>query len=86
MVINLSTLRELMEKRVFAVFDHKHIDLDVPHFATHPSTAENIAVYVWNILEKEIQVQGSDDDHVSLYEVQVDETDENRAIYRGETE
>jgi 6-pyruvoyltetrahydropterin/6-carboxytetrahydropterin synthase len=49
MVIDLKemdqTVRALLQK-----LDHRHLDREIVAFAEHPSTAENIIVYVWNEL------------------------------------
>eukprot|EP00036_Acanthoecidae_sp_10tr_P023884 CAMPEP_0206329416 /NCGR_PEP_ID=MMETSP0106_2-20121207/23186_1 /ASSEMBLY_ACC=CAM_ASM_000206 /TAXON_ID=81532 /ORGANISM="Acanthoeca-like sp., Strain 10tr" /LENGTH=125 /DNA_ID=CAMNT_0053762131 /DNA_START=168 /DNA_END=542 /DNA_ORIENTATION=+ len=73
MVLNLVDLKKAMHETVVDVFDHKHIDLDVPHFKDVPSTAENICVFAWNELKLSIAAPAE------LYEVRVDETDKNTA-------
>jgi len=52
MVMNLTDLREYMEEAVMSALDHKNLDLDVPHFADIVSTTENIAVCIWENLQK----------------------------------
>lgn len=58
--------------------DHKFLDKDVDYFKTHPSTAENIAIYIWDEMKKELK------DEKILYEVRIEETGNNVAFYRGE--
>ncbi|KAH3884334.1 6-pyruvoyl tetrahydrobiopterin synthase-like isoform X2 [Dreissena polymorpha] len=79
MVMNLVDLKNHMEGAVLSVLDHKNIDKDVPYFKDTVSTAENIAIFIWDRLE-ELIPDGL------LYEVKLHETDKNVAIYRGEKE
>jgi len=76
MVMNLTDLKKRMES-VLQTLDHKNLDMDVPFFADTCSTAENVAVYIWNNLTKFLP-------EVLLYEVKVNETGKNSARYRGE--
>ena len=76
MVMNLTDLKKHMGC-VLQPLDHKNLDLDVPFFADTCSTAENVAVYIWNNLTK-LLPEGF------LYEVKVNETGKNSAHYRGE--
>ncbi|XP_002735873.2 6-pyruvoyl tetrahydrobiopterin synthase-like [Saccoglossus kowalevskii] len=77
MVMNISDLKKYIKKHVLDEMDHKHLDLDVAHFKNTPSTAENIAIFIWDQL-KNCLPEGL------LYEVKVHETDKNVAFYRGE--
>ena len=77
MVLNLTTLKGYMDKYIMTVLDHKNLDKDVDYFKDRVSTAENIAVFIWDQLEKDI----SED---LLYEVKLYETDKNVVYYRGE--
>lgn len=76
MVMNLTDLKKHMNS-VLDPLDHKNLDLDIAYFADVCSTAENIAVYIWNGLLK-LLPEGL------LYEVKVNETGKNSARYRGE--
>lgn len=76
MVMNLTDLKKHISS-VLDHLDHKNLDVDVPYFTDICSTAENIAVYIWNSLSK-LLPQGT------LYEVKINETDKNSARYRGE--
>lgn len=76
MVMNLTDLKKHMNS-VLDPLDHKNLDLDVAYFTDVCSTAENIAVYIWNSLW-ELLPEGL------LYEVKVNETGKNSARYRGE--
>nr|XP_019570889.1 PREDICTED: 6-pyruvoyl tetrahydrobiopterin synthase isoform X2 [Rhinolophus sinicus] len=76
MVINLTDLKGYMEEAIMKPLDHKNLDLDVPYFADIVSTTENVAVYIWENLQKFIPV--------GLYKVKVYETDNNIVVYKGE--
>lgn len=54
---------------------HLPTDTTIPH-----STAENISVFAWNSLKSILP------EPQMLYEVKIEETDKNVAIYRGEEE
>nr|XP_039264713.1 6-pyruvoyl tetrahydrobiopterin synthase-like [Styela clava] len=77
MVMNLTKLKKIMEDVIMKPMDHKFIDKDIEYFQTVPSTAENIAIYIWDEMKKRIK-EGL------LYEVRIRETDNNVAYYKGE--
>ncbi|KAF6334052.1 6-pyruvoyltetrahydropterin synthase [Rhinolophus ferrumequinum] len=77
MIINLTDLKGYMEEAIMKPLDHKNLDLDVPYFADIVSTTENVAVYIWENLQKFIPVG-------LLYKVKVYETDNNIVVYKGE--
>ncbi|MDZ7316432.1 MAG: 6-carboxytetrahydropterin synthase [candidate division KSB1 bacterium] len=77
MVIDLKELKEILERRVAAPMDHKHLNEEVDFLAGVVPTAENIAVAIWHQIEGELP-KGK------LYEVKVYETERNIAVYRGE--
>ncbi len=49
-VVDLKTLKELIEERVLRRLDHKNLNLDVPEFARTIPTAENIVQWCWRQL------------------------------------
>jgi len=49
-VIDINVLKKLIEEKLLAHLDHKNLNLDVPHFHDVIPTAENIAVYCWQVL------------------------------------
>uniref|UniRef100_A0ABK0KZU1 6-pyruvoyl tetrahydrobiopterin synthase n=2 Tax=Rattus norvegicus TaxID=10116 RepID=A0ABK0KZU1_RAT len=77
MVMNLTDLKEYMEEAIMKPLDHKNLDLDVPYFADVVSTTENVAVYIWENLQRLLPVG-------ALYKVKVYETDNNIVVYKGE--
>ncbi|XP_047608942.1 6-pyruvoyl tetrahydrobiopterin synthase isoform X2 [Phacochoerus africanus] len=77
MVMNLTDLKKYMEEAIMKPLDHKNLDLDVPYFADVVSTTENVAVYIWENLQKYLPAG-------VLYKVKVYETDNNIVVYKGE--
>lgn len=79
MVVDLSQLKALMWSQALDRLDHRHLDKEVSFFHTRPSTAENIAVYVWQALVAQVEAMGA-----RLVSVRIKETEHNSAEYRGE--
>ncbi|XP_066583746.1 6-pyruvoyl tetrahydrobiopterin synthase [Prorops nasuta] len=77
MVMNISDLKLYMSK-VLDQLDHKNLDKDVPYFMNIISTTENLAVYIYDELKKQMNKPWL------LYEVKIKETDKNSVFYRGE--
>ncbi|NXG43163.1 PTPS synthase, partial [Psilopogon haemacephalus] len=77
MVINLTDLKEYMQEAIMEPLDHKNLDKDVPYFAEVVSTTENVAVFIWESLQKLLPVG-------ILYKVTVHETEQNIVVYKGE--
>ncbi|NXU02028.1 PTPS synthase, partial [Buphagus erythrorhynchus] len=77
MVMNLTDLKEYMQEAIMEPLDHKNLDKDVPYFSEVVSTTENIAVFIWDSLQK-LLPQGI------LYKVEVHETEQNVVVYKGE--
>ncbi|XP_053125064.1 6-pyruvoyl tetrahydrobiopterin synthase-like [Hemicordylus capensis] len=77
MFMNIYTLQKYMQEAIMEPLDHKNLDQDVEFFASVVSTTENLAVYIWNNLEK-ILPSGC------LYKVKLYESDKNFIVYKGE--
>lgn len=67
-VIDLKVLSEVITTHVLRPLDHKNLNLDTPWFRNLNPTAENIAVVIWNILRKQIDIRL--DLTVKLYETE----------------
>jgi 6-pyruvoyltetrahydropterin/6-carboxytetrahydropterin synthase len=82
-VLDLKWLKDVIEREVLAAYDHRHLNLEVPEFATGKliPTTENIAVAAWTRLEPAIAEEGQ---KAKLSRVRVYETPEIFAEYRGE--
>ena len=77
MVMNLTDLKEVMNKVLFDQLDHKNLDKDVDYFKNKVSTTENLAVFVFDEIKMRMADPGL------LYEVKIYETDKNIVTYRG---
>lgn len=77
LVMNLVDLKQAIDETVMKEMDHKHLNLDVATFKNLNPTVENMAVVIWQMLEKKL-ASGL------LFEVRLHETENNVAIYRGE--
>ncbi len=47
-VVDLKQLKDILEREVVSVYDHRHLNLEVPEFAKAIPTTENIAIAIWN--------------------------------------
>ena len=50
-VVDVGALSALFDEHVHSVLDHRNLNLDVPFFAEHLPSAENIAIFIWQHLE-----------------------------------
>jgi 6-pyruvoyltetrahydropterin/6-carboxytetrahydropterin synthase len=80
-VVDLKGLKDVMEREVLSAFDHRHLNLEVPEFASGGMipTTENIARAAWSRLEPVITAGGG----AKLSAIRVYETPEIFAEYRG---
>ena len=76
MVIDLKDLKDIIKNKVEDILDHKNLNLDIDYFKKVVPTAENICIFIWNILRKEIET--AMDLEVTLYE-----TPRNFVKYNG---
>jgi 6-pyruvoyltetrahydropterin/6-carboxytetrahydropterin synthase len=76
-VVDLKQLKDVMEHEVVSVYDHRHLNKEVPEFAEVIPTTENIAVAVWKRLEGKIP-------GAKLHRVRVYEMADLFADYYGE--
>jgi 6-pyruvoyltetrahydropterin/6-carboxytetrahydropterin synthase len=75
-VIDLKELKDIIKNEVEELLDHKNLNLDVLYFKKVIPTAENICIFIWNILRNKID---SDKEiSVTLYE-----TPRNYVKYSG---
>ncbi len=75
-VIDLKILKDIILTKVIDRFDHRNLNLDCPEFKGINPTTENIAKVVWEILRKELDTKFE-------LEVQVQETEKNKVLYKG---
>lgn len=55
-VMDLKELKELLNREIMDAMDHRYLNKEVPEFADKIPTAENVAIAVWNRLEKKLAV------------------------------
>ncbi|XP_039757093.1 6-pyruvoyl tetrahydrobiopterin synthase [Pararge aegeria] len=77
MVMNVHDLKQYMQQAIMDPLDHKNLDEDVPYFKTVVSTTENLAILIWDKLQKVM------DKPNLLHEVKILETEKNHVVYRG---
>ena len=63
-VVDLKDLKDLIEREVIRVYDHRHLNFEVPEFQTVIPTTENIAIAIWRRLNNKIP-------HAKLHRVRV---------------
>lgn len=76
-VVDLKELKEILEREVVRVYDHRHLNLEVPEFAAMVPTTENMAIAIWARLEGKIP-------GARLHRVRVYEMADLFADYYGE--
>jgi 6-pyruvoyltetrahydropterin/6-carboxytetrahydropterin synthase len=54
MVLDLKSLKKLLEDEVLELMDHRFLNKEVPAFATKIPTTENIAVEIWKLLAPKV--------------------------------
>ena len=50
-VVDLGTIKQIVESEVITLLDHKNLNLDVEQLRGVNPTAENIVVVIWKLLE-----------------------------------
>ena len=76
MVIDLKYLKDIIKEDVEDLLDHKNLNIEIKYFEEVVPTAENICIFIWNILRNKID---SDKDiSVTLFE-----TPRNYVEYSG---
>lgn len=76
-VVDLKWLRDVIDREVLQIYDHRHLNLEVPEFKKTIPTTENIAIAIWNRLAPKLQ-------EARLYRVRVYEMPDLFADYYGE--
>jgi 6-pyruvoyltetrahydropterin/6-carboxytetrahydropterin synthase len=76
-VVDLKEMKEVLEREVVSVYDHRHLNLEVPEFKTMIPTTENIAIAIWRRLDGKIP-------NAKLHRVRVYEMPDLFADYYGE--
>lgn len=68
MLVDLGALQKIIDDYVVEPFDHTFLNKDIPYFAQVVPTAENIALYIAQLLQQPIQELGAELDKVKLIE------------------
>ena len=66
-VVDLKALKDVIEREVIQVYDHRHLNLEVPEFRAVVPTTENIAIAIWKRLE--FRIAGARLQRVRVYEM-----------------
>ncbi len=77
-VLNLKHLSKIIQTFVLEQLDHKNINLEVPFMAGRLASTENLAIAIWEQLEKPIAALGAE-----LASIKVEETEKNYVTYFG---
>lgn len=75
-VLDIKTLKDIVEARVLSRFDHQNLNLDVPEFRDLIPTAENIVVVCWRLLAPALPAG-------RLHKLVLWETERNLVEYTG---
>ncbi|MBE9018618.1 6-pyruvoyl tetrahydropterin synthase [Chroococcidiopsis sp. CCALA 051] len=68
MIVDLSALNQAIEDLVIEPLDHTFLNKDIAYFAKVVPTAENIAVYISNVLQQPVRELGAELHKVKLIE------------------
>ena len=55
-VVDLKELKDIMNREVVDAMDHRHLNNEVPEFASEIPTTENIAIAIWKRLEGKLHM------------------------------
>jgi len=77
-VINLKDLSLIIKRDVIEALDHKNLNLDVPFLKGIMASTENLAIKIWEIIEKPISEAGGE-----LAKIKLIETENNFVEYFG---
>jgi len=55
-VIDLKVLKEILNREILDVLDHRHLNKEIPEFADQIPTTENLAIAIWNRLNDHLKV------------------------------
>lgn len=78
LVININSLKEIIREMIIDKVDHKNLNLEVDFMKGINATTENLAVAIWNELEKPLREAGCE-----LHCIRIDETENNTIEYYG---
>ena len=76
-VVDLKQLKEIMNREVLEILDHRHLNKEVPEFLATIPTTENIAIVIWQRLAAKLR-------SAQLHRVRVYETPDLFVDFYGE--
>jgi 6-pyruvoyltetrahydropterin/6-carboxytetrahydropterin synthase len=76
-VVDLKQLKEIMNREVIEVLDHRFLNREVAEFKDSIPTTENLAISIWNRLQSKLNV-------ARLHRVRLYETQDLFVDYYGE--
>ncbi len=76
-VVDLKQLKDILNDEVVEAMDHRHLNKEVPEFATRIPTTENLAIAIWERLAPRLKV-------ARLHRVRVYEMPDLFVDYYGE--
>ena len=68
MIVDLVALQKVIDDYVVEPFDHTFLNKDIPHFSKVVPTAENIAVYIRDLLQEPVKNLGAQLHKIKLIE------------------
>lgn len=78
MIVDLKLMKDLINREVVDVMDHRFLNYEVEPFASIVPTTENIAVNIWNRLHPVLVERG-----LQLHQIRLYETPDLYVEYRG---
>ena len=78
-VVDLKELKDILEREVISVYDHRHLNYEVSEFVNTVPTTENMAIAIWRRLEGKIP-------NARLHRVRLYETSDLFADFYGDQE
>ncbi|HQO33447.1 MAG TPA: 6-carboxytetrahydropterin synthase [bacterium] len=76
MILNVYRLSHILHREILEDLDHKNLNVDVPWLHNMIPTMENVAVGIWERLERVIPKN-------MLHEIRLCESESNSVTYRG---
>jgi 6-pyruvoyltetrahydropterin/6-carboxytetrahydropterin synthase len=76
-VVDLKELKDLMNREVIEVLDHRFLNKEIAEFRDRIPTTENLAISIWNRLQEKLNL-------AQLHRVRVYETPDLFVDYYGE--
>lgn len=78
-LVNVKELGKLIKEEIVEEIDHKNLNVNVPMMEGKLTSTENLAIAIWDELEKKVRKLGPE-----LHKVQLYETEKNQVTYYGE--